>query len=193
MNNKQRKEQRKELLMQEASKIFEDIGFEPMKIAELSKITNVSIGTIYSIYKSKESLYLAYIECQIESFYMELTCKKSQNYTPEEKIYTFIKLKFSYYNEKRNAIEKNAKNNPLFFNVLYSENINLFQKIYDYLCLCFIELNPKLTKDKALRMAFSINGFSDGYISQWLELDDDLMSKVDEASELYITMIKSCK
>ena len=182
---------KKELLLEEASKQFEEIGYEHMKVADLAKTAKVSVGTIYALFNSKEGLYLAYIEHQINSFYLELEDRALSKSSPKEKIHTFIELKFSYYNQKRKAIEQSATNNPLFFNTLYKEHSKPFQKIYRYLAKCFIELNPIFDEAGAMRMAFGINGFSDGYISQWLELNDNLMSKVDEVSELFNCMVES--
>jgi len=184
---------KKEFLLEEASKQFEEVGYELMKVADLAKLAKVSVGTIYSLFNSKEDLYLAYLEHQICSFFLELEEKTLEANDPQDKIYAFIELKFSYYSQKRKAIEQSATNNPLFFNTLVKEHSVAFGKIYDYLEKCFIELNPKIDKDKATRMAFAINGFSDGYISLWLEMDDDLMKKVDEVTELFITMIKNHK
>ncbi len=186
-------ELKKELLLEKASKQFEEIGYEHMKIADLAKTAQVSVGTIYSLFNSKEGLYLAYIEHQIDNFYDELDNRALSKSSPQEKIHTFIELKFSYYHQKRKAIEQSATNNPLFFNTLYKEHSQPFQKIYNYLSKCFIELNTTLDKEKATRMAFAINGFSDGYISQWLEVDDNLMNRVDEVSELFIRMIENTK
>jgi hypothetical protein len=39
-------------------------------------------------------------------------------------------------------------------------------------------------------MAFALNGFSDGYISRWLEVDDELMDRVDEVCNLFVGMVK---
>ena len=136
-------ELKKELLLEEASKQFEEIGYEHMKVADLAKTAQVSVGTIYALFNSKEGLYLAYIEHQINNFYLELEDRALSKSSPKEKIHTFI------------------------------------------------ELNPTFDEAGAMRMAFGINGFSDGYISQWLELNDNLMSKVDEVSELFNCMVES--
>ncbi len=186
-------ELKKELLLEEASKMFEEVGYEQMKVANLAKAAKVSVGTIYAIFNSKEELYFSYLEHQINNFFKELEGKVTNNSSPNEKIKIFIELKFSYYTQKKKAIEKSATNNPLFFNTLAREHSKAFEKIYLFLQECFIELNPKIHKEKATRMAFAINGFSDGYISLWLELNDNLMDKVDEVSKLFISMIESCK
>jgi AcrR family transcriptional regulator len=184
---------KKKLLLQEASRLFEKVGYEQMKVAELAKNAQVSVGTIYSFFNSKEGLYLAYLEHQIENFFAELEGIAFHKNTPHEKIHTFIELKFLYYKQKRKAIEQSATNNPLFFNTLVQQHSEAFQKIYHYLERCFMELNSHISKEKATRLAFAINGFSDGYISLWFELNDDLMEKVDEVSELFINMVESCK
>jgi hypothetical protein len=56
-----------------------------------------------------------------------------------------------------------------------------------------MELNPKLDNESAITMAFAFNGFSDGYISQWLESGNNLLDKVDEVTALFTGMIEGCK
>jgi len=185
-------ELKKELLLEEASKMFEELGYEQMKVANLAKKAHVSVGTIYAIFNSKEGLYFSYLEHQINSFFKELESKITNNSSPNEKIKIFIELKFSYYTQKKKAIEHSATNNPLFFNTLAQEHSQSFKKIYTFLEECFMEINPKIHKDKAKRMAFAINGFSDGYISLWLENNDDLLKYTDEVCKLFTNMIKDC-
>ena len=186
-------ELKKELLLTEASAQFEAIGYEQMKVADLAKTASVSVGTIYAIFESKEGLYMAYIEHQINTFLIELEKSLTPADDAVKRVHAYIKLKFSYYMQKRKAVEQSAKNNPLFFNTLHNEFSNPLQKIYLFLSECFRELNHELDEDQAMRMAFAFNGFSDGYISRWLEVNDDLMSKTDEVCGLFICMIKGCK
>ncbi|MFA5455983.1 MAG: TetR/AcrR family transcriptional regulator [Sulfurimonas sp.] len=186
-------ELKEELLLEEASRMFEEIGYEHMKVADLAKTAKVSVGTIYAIFASKEGLYLAYIEHQISNFFAELQLRISTDTTPKQKIHNYIELKFSYYIQKRKAIEQSATNNPLFFNTTYSEHSKQFQKIYHYLSECFMELSPTLNDESAITMAFALNGFSDGYISQWLETNNNLLDKVDEVTDLFTGMIEGCK
>ncbi|MBL0721369.1 MAG: TetR/AcrR family transcriptional regulator [Sulfurovum sp.] len=184
---------KKDLILEKASNLFEEIGYENMKIADLAKDLGVSIGTIYSLFNNKEGLYLAYIAHQIDNFFSEYQEKVSTKSTPKQKIESFIELKFDYYNKKRKAIEQSATDNPLFFHSLYREHTNPFGRVYEYLAESFMELNPKLDTQQAMRMAFAVNGLSDGYIMQWLEIGDELLSRVDEATYLSVTMVKGCK
>jgi AcrR family transcriptional regulator len=186
-------ELKEELLLEEASRMFEESGYGQMRVVDLAKTAKVSVGTIYSLFQSKEGLYLAYIEHQINNFFTELQQRVSIDTTPKQKMHNYIELKFSYYTHKRKAIEQSATNNPLFFNTTYSEHSKPFQKIYYYLSECFMELNPKLDSESAITMAFAFNGFSDGYISQWLESGNNLLDKVDEVTDLFTGMIEGCK
>ena len=185
-------ELKKELLLQEASAMFEEIGYEHMKVADLAKVSHVSVGTIYAIFSSKEGLYIAYIEHQIKKFFAELEEKTASFSHAQEKIHAFIELKFLYYTQKKKAIQSSATNNPLFFNTLAQEHSEAFEKIYLFLQECFIELNPQIDTQKAKRLSYAFNGFSDGYISLWLEKDDDLMQYTDEVCELFTNMLREC-
>ena len=183
---------KKELLLQEASHFFETVGFEEMKLSDLAKKAGVSMGTIYAHFDSKEGLYMAYIEHQIQEFLSELEERTASLDTASQKIRAFVELKFSYYMQKRKAIEKSAKNNPLFFNTLILEHHESFEKMYRFLEECFCEINPLIEREKAKRLSYAFNGFSDGYISLWLENGGDLMRYTDEVCELFTGMLDGC-
>jgi AcrR family transcriptional regulator len=182
---------KKELLLEEASIHFEEVGYEEMKVADLAKSAGVSIATIYGFFESKEGLYLAYIEHQIELFTKELEKGTLLLVDPSLKLKVFIELKFSYYTNKFEALKHSVKNNPFFFNNLYKENAHPLQNIFLFQASCFKEINKNLDDESAMQMAYLFNGFSDGYVSRWFEVQDDLMGKVDEACELFIGMVKA--
>ncbi len=185
-------EVKKDLLLQEASHFFEEAGYEETKLSDLAKKAGVSMGTIYGYFHSKEGLYMAYIEHQIDAFVAELEAKTAQIDDVQEKIQIFTQLKFSYYTQKRKAIEKSATNNPLFFNTLVQEHSEGFEKIYLFLQSCFMQLNAQIGKDKAIRLSYAFNGFGDGYICSWLENGGDLMCYADEMCGLFTKMLREC-
>ena len=182
---------KKELLLEEASIHFEEVGYEEMKVADLAKSAGVSIATIYGFFDSKEGLYLAYIEHQIHTFTEELERRTLEIYDAELKLKVFIELKFSYYTNKLEALKHSVKNNPFFFNNLYKENTHPLQSTFLFQANCFKEINKNLDDESAMQMAYLFNGFSDGYVSRWFEVQDDLMGKADEACELFVGMVKA--
>ena len=56
---------KKELILKEASLIFEESGYENMKISDLAKNVGVSQSTIYSMFENKDGLYIEYIKLQM--------------------------------------------------------------------------------------------------------------------------------
>ena len=184
---------KKTLILDEASKLFEEIGYEHMKVADLAKTVSVSIGTIYGMFDSKEGLYMAYIEHQINTFTMELEKRTTAQDSAEKRLKLFIELKFSYYTQKYIALDHSVKNNPFFFNTLYKDNFHPLQNIFLFQAECFKEINKGIDDDDAMQLAYLFNSFSDGYVSRWFEIRYDLMSKVDEASRLFSVMVKAYK
>ena len=184
---------KKDLILNEASIQFEEIGYEQMKVADLAKTVSVSIGTIYGIFESKEGLYSAYIEHQINTFTQELEKRVAPNDSAEERLKLFIELKFSYYTQKHLALNQSVKNNPFFFNTLYKHNFHPLQNIFLFQAECFKDINKNINDEEATQLAYLFNSFSDGYVSQWFEVRYDLMSKADEASRLFSVMVKAYK
>jgi AcrR family transcriptional regulator len=142
-------EVKKELILQEASIIFEKNGYDNMKISDLAKDVGVSQSTIYSMFESKDGLYIEYIRLQIKNFLeelLELTIKS----TTYEKLNKFTTLKFEYYMKKEKAIESNIKNNPLFFNTLYHDYTNPYLK--DMIKISQSQINEIQNQYKYLRI-----------------------------------------
>ena len=184
---------KKTLILDEASTLFEEIGYEQMKVADLAKTLSISIGTIYGMFDSKEGLYMAYIEHQINTFTMELEKRVTPDDSAEKRLKAFIELKFSYYTQKYIALDHSVKNNPFFFNTLYKSNVHPLQNIFLFQAECFKEIDSNINDDDAMQLVYLFNSFSDGYVSRWFEVQYDLMSKVDEACRLFIGMVKAYK
>lgn len=183
---------KRESLLTEASRLFESVGYEQMKIADLAKNAGVSIGTIYGFFGSKEGLYMAYARYQLETFWDEFQNRLSPPLDAAQRLRVYITLKFRAFHEKRTAILQTAKDNPLFFNIIHNELAEPMQAIHDFQTACFREINPKLDEERALRLAFAFEGFGDGYVSRWLINGDDLTQYVDEVCDTFICMVKGC-
>ncbi len=192
--NQKIQEIKKELILQEATKVFEKVGYEKMKIASLAKIAGVSQSTIYGMFENKDGLYIEYIRFQIKNFLKELDSLITPSSSNYEKIYAFINLKFEYYMQKEKALDQNIKNNPLFFNSFYHDYTNPFEEIYQYLANTFKQINPSLDESETIELAYSLNSYSDGYIVLWMEKQNiDLMSLVDEICSTCINIVNSKK
>jgi AcrR family transcriptional regulator len=181
---------KKELILQEASLIFEKSGYDSMKISDLAKNVGVSQSTIYSMFENKEGLYIEYIKLQIKIFLEELT-QLTINSTAYEKLNKFTALKFKNYIQKEKAIESNIKNNPLFFNTFYHDITNPLEEVYKFLTDTFLEYDPNISHDKAVKLAYLFNSYSDGYITLWMENDIDLANISNEVCTSFLSILKS--
>jgi AcrR family transcriptional regulator len=185
---------KKELILQEATIIFEEKGYENMKISTLAKTAGVSQSTIYSMFKNKEGLYIEYIKYQIKKFLEDLNTRIIPTHTPFDKLYNFTALKFEYYIKKDKAIEFNIKNNPLFFNTLYKDFSSPFEDVYKFLINTFKEIDSNLNDERATKLAYSFNAFSDGYIALWLEKQNiNLLNLTEEICESFFSIINFIK
>ena len=110
---------KRDLILEEAAKHFESIGFEQLKIAELAKSVGISVGTIYAMFDSKEGLYLAYVRQQITSYLRELEQRCETIKSAPEQLRMTFQLKFEHFASKRKAVEECVKNNPLFFSNMF--------------------------------------------------------------------------
>lgn len=189
--NEKMKDIKKDLLMEEASKLFESIGFESMKIADLAKNAGVSQSTIYALFSNKEGLYMEYIRYHIRGFMEELHALIRPDSSDYDKIAAFTKLKFSYYIQKETALQHTLKNNPLFFNTLYNDFDNPFNEVYKFLADTLKQLDSNLSDSEAMKKAYAFSGYSDGYISFWIASKEiNLFENVDEICRTFLSTIK---
>lgn len=189
--NEKMKEIKKDLLLEEASKLFETVGYENMKISDLAKNAGVSQSTIYAIFVNKEGLYLEYIRYHIKGFMEELNSSITPNSTNLDKIEAFIRLKFSYYIQKEKALQHTLKNNPLFFNTLYNDFNNPFDEVYEFLANTFKQFDSSLDDTEAMKRAYALSGYSDRYISFWMVTKDiDLFESVHEVCTTFLATLK---
>jgi AcrR family transcriptional regulator len=180
---------KREMLLQEASYFFEEVGYEEMKLSELAKKAGVSMGTIYGYFNSKEGLYAAYIAYQIDQFMQEFSRETEHLSSAEEKLKVYAGLKFSYYMRKSNALSYSIRHNPFYFPGFYKVNAHPLGKIFTALSLSFREIDPALSENEAVEMAYLFNGLTDGYVGRWYEEQYDLMGKTDEACRRFLAMM----
>jgi len=180
---------KRELILEEAVKLFESIGYESSKVSDLAKKVGVSVGTIYGMFESKEGLYLAYVKQQVALHVVELEegCK---GLTPQEQLLKAFELKFDHFHSKRIAIEDCAKNNPLFFSNIRHGSFDIFEEVYHKIARIIQAINPHIDTQQAMRLSYAFIGLSDGYIAHWFAYDDDLHQQLLPMHQQMLTIIK---
>ncbi len=164
---------KKELILQEAGKYIEEVGYSSLKINDLAKKSSISIGQLYQLFESKEKLFYEYVLYQINNFYNTLkeTCKNINS--PQSKLLIFTKLKLKVFKEKRKAILDPISGDPLFFMKFNNKNPSLI--IQEFLSLQFKDLGNihNLKNKNPLRLAYAYSAYTLGYIEYCLNDDTD--------------------
>jgi AcrR family transcriptional regulator len=171
------KDLKKDLILEETSKYFEEIGFENIKMSDLAKNCDISVGQLYKLFVSKENLYYEYVSYQIRLFYDKLQklCLNVQE--PEDRLLIYLDMKFDTFKSKRKVFEAPVMGDPLFFSKMNTKQEKLAKPIYEFLQKEFEKLARKkdLSQDvDFLQVAYVFNSFSMGYIEHWLNTKGEL-------------------
>lgn len=180
------------LILEEAAKLFETVGYEQAKVSDLAKTVGVSVGTIYGLFDSKEGLYMAYVKQQIAEYLAVLRQRWEEADTPEAMLEQAFTLKFEHFASKRKAVEECAKNNPLFFSNIRHSEPEILEQVYAKLAEIIGQINPELDVSQALQLAYALSGLSDGYLTHWLSHDGDLLAQLPQMYAQMLVMIKGC-
>jgi len=191
MNNKI-KNMKRNLILEEALLMFEEFGYEELKISDLAKNIGISVGTIYSYFKSKEELYSACVLSEMEKAYEAHKILFSQDISNEEKIKSAIKIKFDIISRKRTSLTSGMLNNPFFFESHQIMHKDMIKKIYEL----YIEPIDELKKVDidSYQLVYILNSLSNSYMIRWAE--DDLESfegKDKEVFSIFMSILKGCK
>lgn len=186
-------EMKRELILEEASSLFVKEGYENMKISELAKNTEVSVGAIYSMFGSKEGLYNQYIMGQIE-YYIDIMEKELENCTDLlEMLKICTKIKFTAMIENKNALKENLISDPTFYLHVSSDEHNPITQISIYISEKVMKplADSFGTKRSATELFFLFDGITFGMIKYWIMTGGDLMGRVDNAVEDFLRIVRA--
>ena len=125
---------KRDIIIEEARKLFNSYGYKKVSMDELAKQANVTKKTIYSYFKDKDSMFLYFVDEELEKIKKEL--EKNQN---EESSFIEVVASDIYH------ILLFRKNSLLISNISKeAKNINAFEcqrfiKLYDENIMHYIE------------------------------------------------------
>jgi len=185
-------ELKRELILEEATRLFIQDGYENMKISDLAKNAGVSVGTIYTMYGSKETLYNHYVMNQIE-YYIELIKEELQHHSDHlEMLKVITKIHFTAIIKNKNALKESIVSDPTFFLNIGSDEDNPLMHLYSYISETVMRplLSEMGCKKDPLEIFFLYDGITLGMTKYWIVQGGDLMDRVDEAIETFLLIIK---
>lgn len=185
-------ELKRELILEEATALFIQDGYENMKISDLAKNAGVSVGTIYTMYGSKETLYNHYVMNQIE-YYIEVIQEELLHHSdPLEMLKVVTKIHFSAIIKNKNALKESIISDPTFFLNVGADEENPLMHLYTYISETVIKplLIEMGCKKDPMEIFFLYDGITLGMTKYWILKGGDLLNRVDEAIETFLLIIK---
>ncbi len=181
---------KKEMVLLEASRYFEEVGFENVKMSDLAKKCDISVGQLYKLFDSKENIFHEYVRYHINLFYKEMKDACVHISKPKERLLLYLQLKFKIFKNKKRTLRDPVLGDPLFFSKLNIQNRDLSKPIFEFLRDEFERLAKEyeLTQElDYLQVAYIFNSFSMGYIEYWLNSDEELEVDEEEIMQRFIS------
>lgn len=91
-----KKRQTKKAILVAAVELFGTHGFEKTSIAQLAKAAGIGKGTVYSYFKTKQDLLLAFCEDELEYIHEQLNLRTNRNAPVLEQLMTVFMAEFEY-------------------------------------------------------------------------------------------------
>lgn len=186
------KELRKSLILEVAAKHFREFGYEKTQIEKISKELNVGVGTIYSIFGSKEGLFMGHINNVISSAFTEIKELIQKIDDPINKLEVFVNYKFGYYEKNKFLMRDYMANNQFFVKNVQRGVENPMKSIYKYVASIiddFTNLPEENKSEDCYLLAHILDGIINGYIERYCDEDVDLTSKTAEVISIFKNII----
>lgn len=126
----------KELLVDVARQLFAKNGFENTSMNDIAVAADKGRRTLYTYFNSKEEIYLAVIQTELDRLFMRMEEVARKNISPEEKM---VQLIFAHLNVMKEAVYRNGNLRAEFFRDIWKveavrknfdkNEINLFRRI----------------------------------------------------------------
>lgn len=126
----------KALLVDMARQLFAKNGFENTSMNDIAVAANRGRRTLYTYFNSKEEIYLAVIQTELERVYERMEEVARRNISPEEKL---VQLIFAHLEVMKEVVYRNGNLRAEFFRDVWKvesvrknfdkNEINLFRRI----------------------------------------------------------------
>jgi len=183
---------KKELIITAAIKVFADKGFYTANVADVAKEAGVADGTIYLYFKNKDDLLISLFETKMEEILKRFSSLLETKQNAEKKLHQFIHLYFQVIEEDQNLAEvfqvelrQSSKFLKDYHNQKFIDFLNLIGDIINQ-GQCDGQFKPDISIHT---MKLIIFGALDELARQWiLTVDhrDNIENTADETSDILI-------
>ncbi len=180
-------ELKKKMILDTASEYFKSLGYEKTQIDKISKDLSIGVGTIYGYFKSKEGLFLAWLQSIIDKAYIDLKNHCETSDEPVGKLKMIVEYKIKYFEKNKTTIKGYMENNQLFLRGISRRKEHPMAKVYEYCAEIIKDIKP-VDDNEAYLLASIFDGIINSYIECSLE-EDNLIEKIDEIVERFLRLV----
>jgi len=172
---------KRDLYLNAAVEYIDNNGYKQLKISQLAKNLEVSIGTIYNLFGSKEELYLEYLILKFENFFKQLV--ENETDSPMKNLELYLKAKYKIFIQIDKKSNYPIIDDPFFFHKLDVINHPVVTKIYQFLEKQFEKIFKNKQKIDAMHLTILFKKLSDGYIESYMLKKFDTTNIVEDTME----------
>lgn len=180
-------ELKKKLIIDTAHEYFKTLGYEKTQIDKISKDLGIGVGTIYGYFKSKEGLFLAWLQSIINKAYLDIKKHCEIPKEPVEKLKMVVEYKINYFEKNKTTIKGYMENNQLFLRGISRRKEHPMSKVYEYCAKIIKEIKP-VDDNEAYLLASIFDAIINSYIECSFE-EDNLNDKIDEIVERFLRLV----
>jgi len=189
----EKKNKKKEIIINAAIKVFAGKGFFNSKVADVAKEAGVADGTIYLYFKNKDDLLISLFETKMKEILIRFNRILQQDIPPPEKLEQFIHLHFQLIQEDQDLAE--------VFQVELRQSSKFLKDYHNQKFIDFLGIIEQIIREgkeggyfrpdiKINTMKIAIFGALDELAREWILNQDQKHELRDYASELAKTFIK---
>lgn len=189
---------KRSLIIETAHKYFKLYGYTGVQIDKIAKELGIGVGTIYSMFGSKEGLFLSWVFSIIEGAYKELKAKFEDEKNPLLRCKIFVSFKLGYYEKNKSILRDYIQNNQIFLKNTARGKENPMKKIYALVADSIKELTKisgvnesKLITCDYYLLAYLLDSIINSYIERFTEDEENLnlTTKTDEVVKIFMNSI----
>lgn len=168
------------LVLDAAEKVFAESSFAESSVEEIARGAELSVGTLYNLFRSKEEIYMSVVSRSVTSFFAELNQRVAEARGPHEQLRSTVRhffehfahysRQFRLYVSATNGFQWELKNK------LIGESAEAQQSFFLRLVqICQCGLDEGIFKKglAAEAMATSVFGISHSFLQLWLVTPED--------------------
>ncbi len=192
-------ELKKEIILEVAARFFQEHGFEATAVSQIAKEAEVSIGTIYGFFESKDGLFMAVHEQKIRAAFEYLQETYTRESDPITKLKSTLNFYFTEVTTHKKSVQELLLSMPIqigcppITKVEGEDGADPKLAIYELVAKEFAKIHketPLCTTD-FLQLSFNFRNLAFAYIERWAMLEDIvLIDKVDECLEMFLKGIR---